>query len=261
MIRAIGALPAYLLFPLFVVIGILLTVILDLIVRHWVRPETRERASPTASVTLQVTATIFAILIAFVIVDEYSQLRDTQAQVSAKAADLAVIQENSRAFPGPAGADLRQATLVYARSIVDHGFPRLKNHAEPDPRTDQAIEELFAAVQRVVPADESQRAAYEVTVDGLDGLVRTRQQLINSSRSTIPEALFWLLLTIGLVVMSVAALLDTRHRSSHLFILSALAIVIWLTLALVVSLDYSFSGLIKVTDDPIREFIHFRAAR
>jgi hypothetical protein len=61
--------------------------------------------------------------------------------------------------------------------------------------------------------------------------------------------------------MAVAALLDTLHRGSHLFILSALALVIWLTIALVVSLDYPFSGLIRVTDRPIREFVLFRAAR
>ena len=66
---------------------------------------------------------------------------------------------------------------------------------------------------------------------------------------------------IGLVVMAVATLLDTRHRRSHLFILSALGLVIWLTLALVITLDYPFSGLIRVTDEPIRQFISFRAAR
>ena len=31
--------------------------------------------------------------------------------------------------------------------------------------------------------------------------------------------------------------------------LSALALVIWLTIALVITLDYPFSGLIHVTDD------------
>ena len=64
---------------------------------------------------------------------------------------------------------------------------------------------------------------------------------------------------IGLVVMAVATLLDTRHRSSHLFMLSALALVIWLTIALVVSLDYPFSGLIRVTDQPLEAFISYRA--
>ena len=59
-----------------------------------------------------------------------------------------------------------------------------------------------------------------------------------------------LLVVIGLVVMAVATFLDTRHRKSHLFILSALALVIWLTIALVITLDYPFSGLIRVTDDP-----------
>ena len=75
------------------------------------------------------------------------------------------------------------------------------------------------------------------------------------------SAVIAVILVIGLVVMAVATFLDTRHRKSHLFILSALALVIWLTIALVITLDYPFSGLIRVTDDPLREFIRFRAAR
>ncbi|MCJ7672155.1 MAG: hypothetical protein MUP67_08920 [Acidimicrobiia bacterium] len=70
-----------------------------------------------------------------------------------------------------------------------------------------------------------------------------------------------LLVVIGMTVMAIATVLDTRHRRSHLFILSALALVIWLTLALVVSMTYPFTGPIAVTDSPVREFVEARAAR
>jgi hypothetical protein len=36
---------------------------------------------------------------------------------------------------------------------------------------------------------------------------------------------------------------------------------VWMTLALLVSLDYPFSGIIKVSDAPVREFVQFRSAR
>jgi hypothetical protein len=260
-IRWLGSLPAIALFPLFAAFGIAITYLFDVVMRRYVAPETRQRASATASVTLQVTATIYAILIAFVIVDAYTQLRDTQSQVSAKASNLAVVFENSRDLPDPAGEDVRTRALDYARAVVDRGIPRLVDHSTPDPHTDQALERLFRAVQRVEPGDPSQRAAYDATVGALDGIVETRAQLLDSARPTIPATLLALLFVIGITVMAVATLLDTQHRGSHLFILSALALVIWLTLALVVSLDYPFSGIIRVTDTPLREFIQFRAAR
>jgi hypothetical protein len=237
-----------------------MTFAFDHIARRRVAPEVRGRASTTAGVALQVVATIYAILIAFVIVDEYTTVRDAQSQVSDKAAALAVVTENSRAF-GPAGETVREATLVYARSVVDHALPKLREEARPDQRNDAALEKVYRAVQAVVPRGDAQRASYEQMADAVDELTRTREALINSANASVPNVLFWLLFLIGLSVMAVATLLDTQNRQSHLFILSALALVIWLTLALVVTMDYPFEGIIRVSDTPIRDFIEFRAAR
>jgi len=260
-IRWLGELPAGVLFPLFAAFGIGVTFLLDLGMRRCVKPETRERASATAAVTLQVVATIYAILIAFVIVDEYTQLRDTQSHISGKAASLSIVFENSRAFPEPDGERIRTTALAYAKAVVDKGLPHLEEDDTPDGATDRAIEQLFAAVQGTEPTTESERVAYESTVGSLDEVVATRADIIDSAGASIPTALFWMLVVIGFTVMSVSTLLDTRHRRSHLFMLSALALVIWLTLALVVSMDYPFGGIIRVTDAPVREFIEFRGAR
>ena len=261
MIHWLASLPGGLIFVIFAAIAIVVTILFDVLMRKLVPPEVRQRASATASVTLQVTATIYAILIAFVIVDAYSQLRETQGQISAKAAHLAVVYENSRDLPEPAGNDVREATLAYARSVVQHGIPRLEDTSHPDERSDHALENIFRTVHRYEPKTESERAAYQDLVQALDGIVESRAELLDSARATIPTTLLVLLVIIGLVVMAVATFLDTRHRTSHLIILSALALVIWLTIALVISLDYPFSGLIRVTDEPIKEFLAFRAAR
>ena len=260
-LRWLGTLPDGLVFVIFGAIAIGLTFLFDAVMQRRVSPEIRQRASSTAAVTLQVTATIYAILIAFVIVDAYSQIGDAQAQVSAKAASLSVVFENSRGFPGAEGNAVRDATLEYARSVVDRGLPKLEESTEPDRVTDHKLEHLFRLVQRVEPVTQSQRASYTSMVNGLDQVVATRAKLLDAARPTIPGPLLLLLVVIGLVVMAVATFLDTQHHRSHLFILSALALVVWLTIALVVSLDYPFSGLIRVTDQPIREFIDFRAAR
>jgi hypothetical protein len=260
-IHWLASLPAGLIFILFAAIAIGITFLFDIIMRETVPPAVRERASGTASVTLQVTATIYAILIAFVIVDAYSQLRDTQSEISRKASALAVVYENSRDLPDPAGDDIRKATLRYARIVVGRGIPRLEDTREPDESTDRALEDVFATAHRYEPKTESEKAAYGNLINALDDVVETKAKLLDSARASIPTTLLILLVVIGLVVMAVATFLDTRHRKSHLIILSALGLVIWLTIALVISLDYPFSGLIRVTDDPITEFVEFRTAR
>ena len=137
MIRWLGQLPAEVLFPVFVLAGIGLTYVFDLLMRRFVKPETRQRATATAAVTLQVTATIYAILIAFVIVDEYTQLRDTQSQISDKASSLSIMYESSRALPEPAGNKVRVATLDYARSVVTSGLPAARTCGRARPAVGQ----------------------------------------------------------------------------------------------------------------------------
>jgi hypothetical protein len=65
-------------------------------------------------------------------------------------------------------------------------------------------------------------------------------------------ALFPTFIAVGLLLTGA---LDTEHRASHLFMVSALALVIWVTLALLVGLDYPFNGVIRVTDAPLHDFL------
>lgn len=255
MLHWLAGRPAYVLFPMFVVIGVALTYALDVAVRRYVPPETRERATHTAGVMLQVIATIYAILIAFVIVDEYTRISDTQAQVSSKAAALAVIDANSFDLPRSDGARIQEATVAYARVALRSEIPRLRSDADRDPKADRSVARLFLAVQASDPETPSEQAAYEASLRALDEVVLTKAELIDSARPAVPPTLIWMLFGVGLGVMAISTLLDTKHRRSHLFIVGTLGIVIWVTFALVVSLDYPFGGIIRVTDEPIRFFL------
>jgi hypothetical protein len=231
------------------------------LVRRYIPDDVRGRAGPSAAVTLQVLATMYAILIAFVIVDEYTQLRSAQTEVSDKAAALSTVYDNSRAFPTPDGDLLRTRTLDYARSFSEHTVPHLGDEASPDAFTDRKLEQVFKAIQGIEPKTESEKAAYDAMLSALNSVVRTRSDLVGSAKSTVPLTLLVLLFVIAVTVMAVAATLDTRHRRSHTLLLFSVTVVVWATLALVVTLDYPFNGIIKVSDAPVRDFVQFRSAR
>ncbi len=60
---------------------------------------------------------------------------------------------------------------------------------------------------------------------------------MNASGETVPWPLVFMLAIMGLSVLVVSTVLDTQHRRAHLMILTALALLVSLTLALVVSLE------------------------
>ena len=248
-------------FLTFAVVGVGFNLALDAVMRRYVSPEVRGRASPTAAVTVQVLATIYAVLVAFVIVSEYDQLRSANDQVATKGSELSAIVENSRAFPEPAGHEIRLATTAYARNIVDHSFPDLARTAKPDEAADRRLEAMFRALHSVRLDSGETSADYNRSLDLLDGIVETRARIVNAAGETVPWPLVFLLAIMGAAVIVVSNILDTRHRRSHLLITSALALVVSLTLALVVSLNFPFHGILPISDAPIRQFLEFRAER
>jgi hypothetical protein len=258
----LGSLPAWAIFPLFAAATLLFTVAVDGILRRRLIPEeVRANAGPSAATTLQALATIYAVLVAFVIVDEYSQLRDAQSQVAKKAADLSVIFENSRNLPDVDGARIRSAALDYARTEVNVGLPTLVKTARPSRQTDAAIERLYHVMATIEPRADSDRIAYEQILVALTGVSETRTNLINSAKATIPVSLFYILAVLAAAVLGVASIMNTRHRRSHLLILAALAVGLSMTLALVAALDYPLHGFIHIDSAPVTQFIENRAAR
>jgi Protein of unknown function (DUF4239) len=258
----IGSLPPWALFPLFAAAALLFTVAVDGIMRRRLVPvSVRQTAGPTASTTLQALATIYAVLVAFVIVDEYSQLRNAQEQVSSKAAQLSIIFENSRNLPQPDGLAIRHAVLDYARLDVRVGLPGLAHSSKPSPVIDAALENIYRVVSRIEPAAESGKAAYGEILSALAQVSQTRSNLVNSTKATIPTSLFVILALLAAAVLTVATLMDTRHRRSHLLIIGALVIGVSITLALAAALDYPFRGFIHIDSSPLTQFVTNRAAR
>jgi hypothetical protein len=250
-----------LLFVTFAVVGIGFNLAVDGAMRRYVTPDVRGRAGPTAAVTVQVIATIYAVLVAFVIVSEYSQLQSANDEVATKAARLSAMTENSRVFPDAETAPLRAAIAAYAQEFVDRSFPEFARTGVPTEASDQRLEEIFRFLRGVRPDTPEENAAYSQTLDELDGVVETRARIVNAAGETVPWPLVALLAVMGITVIVVSNVLDTRHRRSHLLITSSVALVVSLTLALVVSLNYPFDGILPISDGPVREFLEFRSDR
>jgi hypothetical protein len=114
--------------------------------------------------------------------------------------------------------------------VVDRSFPKLEESPKPDPLGDKRLEDIFAALRANHPAAPDESAAYSKSLDQLDGVVETRARLVNASGETVPWPLVFILDIMGLAV-------------------------------LIVSLNFPFSGILPISDAPLRNFLEFRVAR
>lgn len=251
----LNRLPAPLLYVSFALAWTALTVGVDVVMRRRLGESTRASTGQTASTMLTVLATLYAILIAFVIVQGWSNLGDAQSQVGKEATALVEMFEDSHALPPTAARAIQSAERQYARSVLADDWSSMAHERKPDARTTAAFHHLFATVQAVRVEGRDEPAFYQEAVARLNDVAGARRARLDAARGTTPTPLYVLLIAGGVGVVLVAAVLDSRNRRAHLAIVSLVAVIIGLNLALVVSFDHPFSGSVHVTKEPIQEML------
>ncbi len=255
MLSWLGGLPLFVLFLIFSGLAVATTVVVERIMRRLTAQGPRESIGQTASTVLQAITVVYAIVIGFVIIDEYNQFQDAESHLGDKAAAIVIVVENAHAFPPDEKRAITEDALHYTRLLINQGLPKLASTGSLDLATGRSLHHLYETVQSVEPTTQVQRTAYDSIVRSLDAIVATRSDLLGDARAAIPASLFWVLVLLGVATMATAAVLDTKHRRSHLMILSMLAIAVGANLALVVGLDYPYKGTIKVSDEPLVELL------
>ena len=261
MLSWLGGLPLFVLFLIFSGLAVATTVVVERLMRRLTAQGPRESIGQTASTVLQAITVVYAIVIGFVIVDEYGQFQDAEQHIGDKAAAIVIVIENAHALPPSDREEISRDTWRYTELLINRGLPKLADDGTFDFATGRALHHLYETAQSIEPTTESQRVAYESIVGSLNDIVATRSDLLGAARAAIPASLFWVLVLLGVATMATAAVLDTKHRRSHLMILSMLAIAVGANLALVVGLDYPFRGTIAVSDKPLVELLDDPAVR
>jgi hypothetical protein len=252
--------PVWLLFGVFIVGGVTLTLVAAVIVHARVPPEKRERAGASTAAMIQVLAVFYAVLVAFMIVDEWSAFSDASGHVSDEAGALTNVYRDSRTFPGDSGAPVQRAIVDYVRSVLEDDFDSVPETGEPSREASARLDRIFTVLQDAGP-EAGSSAFYDRAVDNLGEVVRARRARLDAAADAIPAALLFAVLVVSTIVIGVALMLDTRERGPHLILLAALAVVVSLNLALIVSLDQPFGSSVHVSDAPLRRGVLAPAGR
>ena len=244
-------LPIAVLFAIYIAAGLVFIFGLEALVHRWLRSETRERVSTSTSVMIQVLAVFYSVLIAFVIVGERSAISEANDHVAAEAGAMSALFNDVGGFPPDVRERVREAILVYNRSVLSDDFHAVERTGEPSARTSRRLDDLYDAAQTAEP-EIGTGAFYSQAVSDLSDVTKSKRNRNADAADTIPGALFFLVVIISFAVLGVATLLNTRERGTHVILLAVLAIVTALNLALIVALEHPFSGSIAVSDQPLR---------
>ncbi|KVD39347.1 hypothetical protein WI84_10105 [Burkholderia ubonensis] len=201
---------------------------------------------------LSAVTTINSLLVAFSAVSVWSSYQAATDTVAAEAACATELSRDLAAFHvAGTGADAaRRALADYLARVVDDEWPQMQQHGRADPRAEAAFDRMFAAINRVTPADERERVLLAQAMARANEMVKYRQARLQNLESAMPGTLWAVMLvSSSLSLLLLYALPGTRFNVG---LVSIWAVTLGLAFFFVLAVDRPFAGEVSVSAAPIR---------
>jgi Protein of unknown function (DUF4239) len=244
-----------LLFLLGTVVASMIVSVLGLcVVRYLVPIETLRANNDTVGNYLQTLGTIYAVLLAFVVFMVWTQQNDAAKSVEREANELADVLRILRASAEPVCKQILDATMAYAREVIDHEWPAMAR-GSPTSRAGELMESIWAAMQCMHPQTPREQALFTEALSRFNDFNDARTDRLQSSRTRMPPTLWILLVTGGLVTVASMYLFGLDSFLVHALMTASMAGEVSFVLFLIGDLDNPFDGDWQVTPEPICQLL------
>ena len=203
---------------------------------------------------LSLAGVAYAILLAFVVVAVWSDFIDAGQKSQDEVTRLSNLMRDAAPFPAAVRVPMRRSILDYANAVVNREW-RTMADGDTDPVTAQRYEAVWAKWYGYSPRGTTPNAFYAEALGRLNDVGVSRRERVIASRSTVPVAM-WVLLILGFVV-TIAFTYQFRmeHLAMHVVSVAAIAALTGFVLFLIFALQHPFAGDVAVSASPWREFI------
>jgi uncharacterized membrane protein len=215
------------------------------LVHRWVPTELRKQHNDVAGFIYAVLGIAYAVLLGLVVVATWEQFQTARNTVQREADELAELFWLGHRLPETEGHRLQELTRSYARVVVDEEWP-LMARGESSPRAWALIDEIRLTVQNMNPDTEAEQVLYEQSLERVHDLADARRDRLVEAREGIPNIL-WVALVVGAIVtVGFTYLFGMNSTTTHTLMIALLALVIGLVLFTIGSLEYPFSGDVRL---------------
>src|SRR4051794_30746532 len=207
--------PTLLLAVLTVTVALGLSISGLLLVRRSVALSTLERHNDVAGFIIAVIGVLYAVLLAFVVVISWQNFDRADQIANSEAELVSGLYRDASAFQ-PQTATIRRELDTYARSVVSREWPAMANHQREDRRTDASLDTIWDGYRAYTPQAPTQQAFYSDSIRRLNDLQSQREDRLNSADSTLPPALWWVLLAGGVITVGFTYFFGVRNVAAHI---------------------------------------------
>jgi hypothetical protein len=244
------SLPAAVLVISGLVLALLVAIGGRLAVRALVPAAERDAAYTIAAPLMPALGAIFALLMGLTLASAAGFLASAQGIVSSEAADASRLAWAATS-PGVDSAPIQSALLGYLQATRAHEWNGNNAADGDDPATTHAIASLENAVRAQAARTTLGTPASTELLASLDALTSDRRARLAAASRQLPALYLAVLLLTGVALIVNATALTLRSGRRAALLVSGLAAVIGLSLALLFALGTPWRGPITVSGQPI----------
>jgi len=239
----------------FILSGIVVSAIAVLVLTHLVRAETRRAHNEFISFTVTNIAVVYAVLLAFIGVAAWEDLSKASDLVATEAGVVQNLYIDAEGFTDKAVASaVRDELRRYIRAVLDREWP--EQQAGGISRAGfPALRQLRATLASLKPQTQGDAIVMQESLRSLNDLFTARRSRIDAAGAHIPDAVWWVVLFLGLLTVGFTALLGMDSLWMHFAVTAGLTTAMVVVIALIVQLDYPFRGTISVSSEPFERII------
>jgi len=188
------------------------------------------------------------VLLGLVVVAAWEQFQTARNTTEREASELAEVFWLGHRLPEAEGHRLQELARSYARVVVDEEWPLIARGGS-SPRAWELMDEIRLTIQNMNPDTEAEQVLYYQGLERVYDLADARRDRLLDAREGIPPIL-WVVLVVGAIVtVGFTYLFGLDDTTTHMLMVALLALVIGLILFTIGSLEYPFSGNVRLGPD------------
>lgn len=229
--------------------SVILSVGVLAIVRR-LRPDTTQQHNDFIGLIFAQVALLYSVLVAFMVFSTWQRFTDSAASVTDEAAAVVVAYRDTERFPEPIRSEAQAAFRSYVNEVMDNEWA---SHGEVLAHNSRdALNPLWNVYRRYQPTDPTGQSDLAGAEDRLHDVEVQRHARHLAGESSLPNVFWWLLVVGGVVTVSMAFLFSIERQRVHLVQVGLLSGFIAAALAVILALNFPFTGDVHVSRGPFR---------
>lgn len=197
---------------------------------------------------------MYAVLLGFVVIVVWEQYNDAEAAVRTEADQLIALSRDASLFSNNGGDQLLAGIAQYASNVVNVEWD-LMEKGDGHVNHSRAHDSIWIALGRIDPNGVRDDIWLRESVQRMNALEDARSRRLLAVESTVPAAMWILLIVGGLITILFTAFFGADHAPMHMMMVSALSALIAFTLFLIAAIDQPFSGIVRVENEAFRHVL------